>query len=203
MLACSRRRQKCARQACCHISCQHRERVDRVDRYDQRRFRVSFRAMPRRPPRHVGRTMFRFFSTRRRPSVATDNISATMRSKARTHTKPAPAASSTTAMTNTMTPNVKDRTQSEIGQKRQRADKAAGIASQHESFERSEAGRAQGAGQIQPACHGRDCPTEADLPGCRREGIFAAGDRRNVPKRRDLCAETQEPPSRSRKTGRT
>ena len=43
--------------------------------------------------------------------------------------------------------DVKDRTQREIGQKRQRADEAAGSASQHESFERSETGRAQGAGQ--------------------------------------------------------
>ena len=49
--------------------------------------------------------------------------------------------------------DVKDRTYREIGQKRQRADNSAGIASQHESFERNEAGRAQGAGQT--AAHRR------------------------------------------------
>jgi len=52
--------------------------------------------------------------------------------------------------------DVKDRTQREIGQKRQRVDEAAGIASQHESFERNEAGRAQGAGQT--AAHRRPVP---------------------------------------------
>ena len=52
--------------------------------------------------------------------------------------------------------DVKDRTQREIGQKRQRADEAAGIASQHESFEQSDAGRAQGAGQT--AAHRRPVP---------------------------------------------
>jgi hypothetical protein len=58
--------------------------------------------------------------------------------------------------------DVKDRTQREIGQKRQRADEATGIASQHESFERSEAGRAQGAGQT--AAH------RASRTGPRRRG---------------------------------
>jgi hypothetical protein len=43
--------------------------------------------------------------------------------------------------------DVKHRTQREIGQKRQRADQAARIASQHECFERNQADRAQGAGQ--------------------------------------------------------
>jgi hypothetical protein len=52
--------------------------------------------------------------------------------------------------------DVKDRTQREIGQKRQRADKTAGIASQYESFERKEARRAQGAGQT--AAHRRPVP---------------------------------------------
>jgi hypothetical protein len=35
-------------------------------------------------------------------------------------------------------------------------------------------------------------------------GIFVGRRQapQNLPKRRDLCAETQEPPSRSRKTGR-
>ena len=41
-------------------------------------------------------------------------------------------------------------------------------------------------------------------PTCRRERDFCRRRQaaQNLPKRRDLCAETQEPPSRSRKTGR-
>src|SRR5262249_10849514 len=47
-------------------------------------------------------------------------------------------------------------------------------------------------------------PTGADLPGCRRERDFCRRRQapQNLPKRRDRCAETQEPPSRSRKAGR-
>jgi hypothetical protein len=42
------------------------------------------------------------------------------------------------------------------------------------------------------------------LPSYRRERDFCRRRQapQNLPKRRDLCAETQEPPSRSRKTGR-
>jgi hypothetical protein len=52
--------------------------------------------------------------------------------------------------------DVKDRAQQEIGQKRQRPNEAAGVASQHQSFERKQASRQQGTGQT--AAHRRSVP---------------------------------------------
>ncbi len=79
--------------------------------------------------------------------TATDNTSETMRSKGRTPASPAPAATLMAAITKHDDADVEGRTQREIGEKRQRADEAAGVPSQHEEFKRGEARRAQGPSQ--------------------------------------------------------
>src|SRR6185437_2851055 len=71
--------------------------------------------------------------------------------------------------------DVKDRTQREIDEKRQRTDEAAGIASQHESFEQNEAGRARGTDQT--AGRWRSIPSPG-VEGPRRKAPTTRGRKR-------------------------
>ena len=110
--------------------------------------------------------------------------------------------------------DVKDRTQREIGQKRQRADNSAGVASQHESFERNEAGRAHGTGQT--AAHrgpvqrpGVEGPEQEARYDARQEEAkdrltWHPGDYRppRAPRRRSRCGSRDLSDPRRRSRGR-